>query len=77
MLSSFSLTLTPVHRNLVFLFDKLKVCSCMGQPMDLKQRKVVASWFHKKNSRTLKDRHVVAKEDSQARTVIYLFIFKF
>ena len=48
MLSSFSLTLTPVHRNLVFLFDKLKVCSCMGQPMDLKQRKVVASWFHKK-----------------------------
>ena len=42
----------------------------MGQPIDSKKRKVVASCFHKtKNSLTLKYLHVVAKEDPQARTV--------
>ena len=50
-----------------FLFDKLKVCS-MGQPIDFKTRKVVASCFHKKFSVTLKYLHV-AKENPQARTV--------
>ena len=48
ILSSFSLTLMPRPQDSVFFFfAKLKVCS-MGQSIDFKKRKVVASCLHRK-----------------------------
>ena len=48
ILSSFSLTLMPRPQEYVFFFfDNLKVCS-MGQSIDFKKRKVVASCLHRK-----------------------------
>ena len=66
MPSSFSLTLTPRPQESGFSFWQIESLFLHGPTY---RRKVVASWFHKKKSSTLKYLDVVDKEDPQARTV--------